>query len=335
MGAQEYGVNSDWHLSVGSDLIPYIWISNTTTTYSSGITIKLNTWNHIAAVRKNTNTLNVYVNGVAGTTYTTTTTLVGTGSNQFTLGADQNGDESNLTGYIVDARLINGTALYTSNFVPSSQPLTAVQNTVLLNNMTSGGIIDYTMMTNSETVGNASLSTTVTKFGATSLYFDGTGDYLRTPTTQTLALGSGNFTVELWVNMVSNDINQTILDQRPDGSHGAYPAILFESRYIRWYVSSATQIQSTSQLSFNTWYHVAICRSAGVTKMFIDGVQSGSSWSDSTNYLIGANGQTIGSSTWSGGSANINGYLDDVRVTKGYAYYTSNFTPPSAPFPTY
>jgi hypothetical protein len=179
------------------------------------------------------------------------------------------------------------------------------------------------------------LSTTVTKFGATSLYFDGTGDYLRTPTTQTLALGSGNFTVELWVNMVSNDINQTILDQRPDGSHGAYPAILFESRYIRWYVSSATQIQSTSQLSFNTWYHVAICRSAGVTKMFIDGVQSGSSWSDSTNYLIGANGQTIGASTWYGGTANINGYLDDVRVTKGYAYYTSNFTPPTGPLPTY
>ena len=61
--------------------------------------------------------------------------------------------------------------------------------------------------------------------------------------------------------------------------------------------------------------------------MYINGNVSGSTWSDSTNYLTGAAGLVIGASTWSGGSANMNGYIDDLRITRGNARYTANFTP--------
>jgi hypothetical protein len=66
--------------------------------------------------------------------------------------------------------------------------------------MTSGGIIDYTMMNNMETVADTKLSTAITKFGGSSVYFDGSGDRLSTSPGVINSLGSGDFTIEGWVN---------------------------------------------------------------------------------------------------------------------------------------
>ena len=102
-------------------------------------------------------------------------------------------------GYISDLRVTTGTALYTNNFVPPVAPLTATQNTVLLNNFTNAAIADYSTMNNLETVGDAKISTAVSKFGGSSMFFDGTTDYLFTPHSPSIDIGGGDFTVECWI----------------------------------------------------------------------------------------------------------------------------------------
>ncbi len=87
-------------------------------------------------------------------------------------------------------------------------------------------------------------------------------------------------------------------------------------------------------MSPSTWYHIAVCRASGSTKMFINGTQTGSTYTDANNYGTSA---PLGIGTyWSAGSPvttlTLNGYIDDLRITKGYARYTSNFTPPTTTF---
>jgi len=293
----------------------------------------LNTWYHVAVARSGNNIYG-FVNGVLISSQSFSVTIFNS-SAPLAIGLfgrypiDDGYTGLTFPGYISNLRIVKGTALYTSNFTPSTSPLTAVPGTALLT-CQSNRFIDNSTNNLTTTVNGGPEVRSFNPFQrnpGSSLYFDGTGDYLRIVNNQSLALGTGNFTIEFWANMTTNPSNQVILDQRPDGSHGAYPAILFESKYIRWYVSSATRIQSTSTLTLNTWYHVAICRVSGTTTMYINGNVSGSTWADSTNYLTGAAGLVIGASTWSGGSANMNGYIDDLRITRGNARYTANFTP--------
>ena len=99
---------------------------------------------------------------------------------------------------------------------------------------------------------------------------------------------------------------------------------------IKYYDGGVDRI-SSSALSANTWYHVALSRASGSTKLFIDGTQSGSTYTDSNNY--GTTAPFVVGTYYSGGSlvtTNLfNGYVQDVRVTNGLARYTNSFTPPT------
>jgi len=104
---------------------------------------------------------------------------------------------------------------------------------------------------------------------------------------------------------------------------------------IRYYTNSVDRITGLA-LSASTWYHIAVCRSSGSTRMFVNGVQSGATYTDSNNYGASA---PLGLGTyWAAGSpfttSTLNGYIDDLRITKA-ARYTANFTPPTAALPTF
>ena len=99
------------------------------------------------------------------------------------------------SGYTSNLRMIKGTALYTSAFTPPTAPLTAVTSTSLLLLGTNAGIYDGAMQNNLTTVGDAKISTTQSKFGGSSIFFDGTGDYLFIPKTHSFLFGGGNFTI--------------------------------------------------------------------------------------------------------------------------------------------
>jgi hypothetical protein len=292
-----------------------------------------NAWTHAAAVR-NGNTMTLYINGVSVGTADLTGVTVNDSSNAVSIGTYGAGAGLFFNGYLCDVRLVKGTAVYTAAFTPPTAPLTAITNTSLLTNYTNAGIYDATAKNDLETVGNAQISTTQSKFGGSSMYFDGTGDYLvsNAATNNLYAFGTGDFTLEMWVyfNSVASG---SLFEFRPASTNGAYPLIYFSSSgVLTYYANSNPQINSSS-VSTGQWYHIALCRYGTSTKMFLNGIQTGSTYTDSSNYLCRANGPLIGV-TSSLSSDFLNGYVNDFRITKGIARYTSNFTPPTTAFLT-
>ena len=286
----------------------------------------INVWNHVALVRTS-GTCQLYINGIASGSN-------GSYSSSLTSTIRRIGDGVTIAypfvGYISDVREAT-TSLYTSNFVPPAQPLTAIQNTGLLLNMTSAGIYDDAMMNDMESVGDAKLSTAVSKFGGSSMRFDGTGDYLFSATNIiNLSFGTGDFTVECWAYW-----NAGVAD-------GGFVGSVSNNGMDFAYLSGTLRIGRVNQAWDSTfssftptaavWYHIAFTRNSGTARVFVNGTQVGSNSTNNNSYAP-TGGMTIGTSNT--GDRNFNGYLDDLRITKGYARYTSNFTPPTIPFPVY
>jgi len=228
-------------------------------------------------------------------------------------------------------RVVKGTAVYTANFTPPTTPLTAISGTSLLVKFTNGAIFDNAMMNDLETVGNAQISTSVKKYGTGSIALDGTGDYLRPNAQLPFAFNTGDFTIEFWVYANSVSGYFTFYDSR-------YPAVsagfvLFYNAGFNYYTQAGSLI-SGGTLSTSTWTHVALCRASGSVRLFVNGTQVGSTATDTASYGIASvqpNGPFIGSNYVP--ADYLNGYLDEFRVTKGFARYTANFTPPTAALP--
>lgn len=176
--------------------------------------------------------------------------------------------------------------------------------------------------------GNASRSAAQSKFGGYSAYLDGTGDYITVPSGSDFAFGTGDFTVEFWF-MQTVAGNPFLIDCRPTSStNGAYVTTYINAGTVVFFTNSAARITS-SAITTGAWYHVAVCRSGTSTRLFLNGTQTGSTYTDPTNYI--ASPVNIGAS--GNGLFPLTGYFDDIRITKGVARYTANFTPPAAAFP--
>ena len=334
---QNYSSGIDVRLSESGTTLGFYMGSATWNSASFTIT---NAWTHFAVVRNGSGTNNVtlYVNGQVFLQITNTTNLT---ANQFQCGKAVAGTANNgFNGYLSDCRFVNGTAVYTSAFTPPTSPLTAVTNTQLLLSYQNGAIYDNAMMNDWITVGSAQISTSVKKYGTGSLSFNGSTDQLTSnaPNTNLYAFGTNDFTIEMWFYVAGGaTANTNLYDSTPSG--GGVVAlqiyIIGSPWTIRLYGGSAgALLDSNFTVSTSTWYHLAICRASGSTKIFVNGTQQGSTYSDSNNYTNGSQRPVIGA--WGTGSGNyFNGYIDDLRVTKGYARYTSNFTPPTQALPNY
>lgn len=292
--------------------------------YTTNNPIPVGVWAHVAFTRAS-GTNRFFVNGVQCTTNTGSfTSSLASGGNTIYVGARTTG--SPFYGYISNLRVLKGTAQYTANFTPPTAPFTNIANTSVLLNFTNGGIFDNAAMNNLQTVGNAQISTSVSKFGTGSLAFDGTGDYLNSPNSDLVRFGTGNFTVEFWLNTTDTAFNIISL---VTSSVGNWAAIVTGGLFY-WQTNYATtNLFNTSATSIinGTWSHIAVVRNGTTTTVYFNGV-SQTSATDSTDYS-GTGALRIGS----GANGDLNGYIDDLRITKGYARYTANFTPPTAPFP--
>lgn len=310
----------------------YFEVRSGSTAYSitSVNNITLNEWTHLAAVR-NGNTITLYRNGVSigsvsvtGVTVNNSTLLVG-------IGGAGSYSAAPLNGYISNARLVNGTAVYTSNFTPPTSPLTAVANTSLLCNFTNAGIFDNAAKNNLLTVGTARISTAEKKYGSGSMLFNGSTDYCRAiAPVGTHQFGTGDFTIECWAyctNLAGGTTGaMEIIDFRSSTINEARPTLAIQNSQFLYYANGSNRIVSGT-ISANTWYHVAVVRSSGSTKLYVNGTNVGVTYSDTTNYLD--SNPTI--ANWFPNPIyGFAGYIDDVRITKGIAHYTANFTPPGA-----
>jgi hypothetical protein len=311
--------------------LQYLWNSASFVAFGP-TTLSPNTWYHVAIVRAS----GVHTGYVNGVSYSLSTTdAAGVTSAPMIVGARTVGGANDyLKGYISNFRMVKGTAVYTAAFTPPTSPVTAITNTSLLLNMANAGIYDAAAQNDVTTVGDAQTSTTPTpKFGVTtSIKFDPTTgvttDSLSIlPVLPSLTLGTADFTIEGWVYFNTVAGAQTIFDQRPTGGNGAYPCIYMNGATMVWYVNTAGQITSGA-LSTLTWYYFAVTRASSVTRMYINGVQVVSTYSDTNNYLaaqsIVGNGIGLVSS--------VNGNLQEFRITRGVARTVT--TIPTAPFPT-
>lgn len=287
---------------------------------------QVNAWNWMCITKSGTS-FTVYING----------TTVGTGGcsatmteSSFDIGTINSGGAGSYNGYISDFQVLNTATIVA---VPTA-PRTAVSGTTYLLNFTNPGIRDVTSKNVLETVGDARLSTSQSKFGNSSIFFDGTGDYLvsNSATIDLYAFGTGDFTIEMWIYFNVVNTIQCVYDSRPASTQGNYPLIYLNSDgTLRLFVNSADRITS-SALSASTWYHVAVSRSGTSTRLFINGTQSGSTYTDSTSYLNASGRPWIGINAFNT-TQGLNGYIDDLRITKGIGRYTANFTAPTAAFP--
>ena len=281
--------------------------------------MKANSWNHVVVSRVGS-TIRGFINGVVGnTTITYSGTVV---SNQYlSIGSGWNGN-SVAQAYIAGVKITDGTGV-ASVTVPTAPPTTTNTPTILCN-FTNAGIFDNTGFNVLESVGNSQINTTTKKYGTGSLSFDGTGDYLKAAFGNNFDFGTGPFTVEFWLYLNATT-NQCFLDLRT-GSPFLFD---YSSNALRYFANST--VITGSALSTGQWYHIALTRdSSSNNRMFVDGTQTGSTVSNSTN-LTGTTIAYIGAN-YVGGDA-LNGYIDDLRITKGVARYTTTFTPPDKAFP--
>jgi hypothetical protein len=177
--------------------------------------------------------------------------------------------------------------------------------------------------------GNAKISTAQSKFGGASAAFDGNGDYIEFDRGADFQFGAGDFTIEGWVNLNSLANYQSVF-----GGYDIGFDIQNSTTLVVGYnaMGGGFMSRTVSTISTGTWYHWAMSKTAGTFRLFWNGVQQGASAVAPTMNNTVAK-WVIGKNATNNSSHHLNGYVDEVRVTKGLGRYTSNFTPSTSAFP--
>jgi hypothetical protein len=219
---------------------------------------------------------------------------------------------------------------------PNTDPNFANVSLLLYGN----GINGSTLITDSSpspktvtAVGNAQISTAQSKFGGASIAFDGTGDYIAiAEASGSFTFGTGDFTIEFWF-YPSNLIGVTIIAEWRDAGGGSQFITLYRDGSTLYFFESSNRITGTSALTNTVFQHIALCKGSNSTRLFVNGIQVGSTHADTTSYLAPQSGSIYFGGLL--GTFSTAGYIDDLRITKGVARYTADFTPPTAAFPNY
>jgi len=163
-------------------------------------------------------------------------------------------------------------------------------------------------------------------------FFDGSNDYLSVASNAAWQYGTGDFTLEWWLfGTTSGSFSNQNLIGRYNVGASAFGMLQIDGTNIYWYYGNGAAYTFTlgSALNTNQWYHMAVSRSGTSLRFFLNGTQVGSTQTDSTNYSGTAEFRIINAHQTS--ATYFPGYISNVRVVKGTAVYTANFTPSTAP----
>lgn len=179
--------------------------------------------------------------------------------------------------------------------------------------------------------GNWQTDTANYKYGTASMLGDRTGDYATTTSTA-LYLGTGDFTVEMQVCLVDKTQDQGFFcfnNSFPTAGGG----LEFGKNSLYWYstIDGVSYTGYAAAATNNVWFHFAVVRASGVITIFKDGISQAVINTSHSSAAMNYNNLYLGA--YYSSSYLLNGWLDEVRITKGVARYTTNFTPPTAAFP--
>jgi hypothetical protein len=301
--------------------------------------IPLNSWSHIAVTFDGT-TYRVFVNGTS--VGSSTTQLSNNTLNGIDIGAKPT-QSLFTTGYISNFRVVKGTALYTTAFTPPTAPLQPITGTALLTCADNRFIDDSP--NNFAITRNGDVS--VQKFNpfgiqtamtpqTYSAYFDGSGDYLTLPSNQIqFTMGTGDFTIEMWVNVTSLASDRTLYDTLNQGDStgtGRFAMLITTGGVVRLFTGSGQDITTGGTLVAGVWNHIAYSRQSSNGRLYVNGVQVNTTNTDSRNYVVGtSNRPIIGANGFDNSTGPMLGCISNLRVVKGTAVYTTNFTPSTTP----
>ncbi len=188
--------------------------------------------------------------------------------------------------------------------------------------------------------GNAVIKASPFGDGKSAMFFDGTNNYLSIPASSDLALGTGDFTIEAWV--YSTDWSHASYinlfdfrngDQDTDAFWLGFEGTEYFSTDGRLYMyhNGVRHLDSDNAVfPTNEWHHLAVTRVGATITAYVDGVATGTTYNiGSTTDLSGQNPVYIGR-YFSSNQYHFKGYLDEIRIVKGTAVYTSNFTVPTS-----
>ena len=326
----------------GDNLQWYYTTNGSTNKLTTGSTVlNPNTWYHIAFVR-NENIGTFYIDGTAdATTVSFGSDSIRDTGNPFRIGANlESGSvDQEFRGHISNVRVVKGRALYTENFKPSMRELEVVPGTVLLacQSKTDASLekTGKTVTVVAQAVASEltpGILTPVPKDGAGSaitgsVEFTSTTDALVLSAGEDFAYGTGDFTIEAWIQPQGTASGETkaIFTQTQSGND-----------YIVFKVDSDKAIKATfgsttvsgGTVEVGSWHHVAVTRASNTVKIFVNGVGS-SGTTVSTDFSDTTRNPTIGQYTHTYGNIEYYGFISNLRVVKGTALYTHDFIPPT------
>jgi hypothetical protein len=290
-----------------------------------------NVWSHRAICRKS-NTFYGFKDGVLQQSVVTNTLPIYSVGNDPMFVGVWNAEGAQYWGYglIDELRISKGIARWTANFTPPTQPYLP-DNTMLLMHFNSDFVDESPYRRGSAAVsGGAATSTAQSKFGGVSASFNGTNSGISYPDNNDWII-SGDYTIDFWLR----------LNAYP-GAASAYAIISrdladFNILHITdtFTIGLGQNVGGTiyntygpAVVPLNQWVHIAFVRqSNNVQTMYINGVGG---TPVSVPQAIACRGPLqIGSRGANGWY--LNGYLDELRITRGKALWTANFTPPTAP----
>jgi hypothetical protein len=309
-------------------------------TYSASATlvstssVSVSTWQHIVVTRIS-GVIKFFINGVVDATTITyssalnSSSFISIGGGRSTAVNTVNGYY--LPGYISNLRIVKGTAVYTANFTPPTAPLTAISGTSLLLGFTNAGVIDNAMLNNLVTVGTSQITIFNYKYGNGSITFSGTGAWLTAPNITALQLSTGDFTIEGWVGINATGTAYGIVSK---GAAATGWSVNITSGNVLQFSYTATALTGTTALIAGGWYYFAVVRSGSGTgnlKIYLNGTADATSAGAVTDNFNQTSILYVGASRT--GTTPLNGYIDDLRITKGVARYTADFAAPQQAFP--
>ena len=312
---------------------------------SQSSSIPLNAWTHIAitidATTSSSSVIKFFVNGILTDTFTAQN--LSTQTANYTapfLGGNTGTSINSWAGYISNFRHTYGSLVYTSNFTPSTTPLTAVAGTSLLLKGTGANIYDASCNSNIATESDAKVSTTIKKYGDSSIVSDGSNDYMVAPASHAFELLNDNFTVEFWAYFTNgSEVAERVLFSMTDGTstNNFYMSKSNTGSYAgKLCVFAGNNSTTTALLVDNTypasasWIHFAITRSGNTFTLWENGVSVATGTFSGNVTTSGAKLYLFGT----GGATTFQGNIQDFRITKGIARYTSTFTPPVSALPS-